>query len=110
MPKPPIRRATQLHPPSRFELEPYVSPSPRQLFSGSIKYTSEEHFAEAKPEDRGGEDGGLMSVDRGHVLETLQALDGKRALGRLLERVLGYDGDGGLVSTDGWPEEVSEGV
>jgi hypothetical protein len=48
-----------------------------------------------------------MSVNRDRVLEALEALDGRRGLRRLIERVLGYDGEEGLISTDGWREDVS---
>ncbi|MBA3471925.1 MAG: class I SAM-dependent DNA methyltransferase, partial [Rubrobacter sp.] len=45
-------------------------------------------------------------VDRDKVLEGLRSLDGDHALRRLLVRVFGYEGEGGLVSGDGWPEEL----
>ncbi len=45
-------------------------------------------------------------IDRDKVLGQLRSLEGDRVLRRLLVRVLGYEGDGGLVSEDGWPEEL----
>jgi len=51
-----------------------------------------------------------MSVYRDRVLEALRDLDGQRGLRRLLERVLGYDGERGLISTDDWREDVSDAL
>ena len=51
-----------------------------------------------------------MSINRDRVLEALRDLDGQRGLRRLLERVLGYDGERGLISTDDWREDVSDAL
>lgn len=48
-----------------------------------------------------------MPVNRDNVYEALSKLDGDRALRNLLERELGYDYEGGLISSDGWPEDLA---
>ena len=51
-----------------------------------------------------------MSVNQEKVYEALIQLDGERSLRRLLERVLGYDYEGGLISTDELPAGTEEEV
>jgi hypothetical protein len=51
-----------------------------------------------------------MIVDKERVRKTLEGLDGEEALRRLLERELGYDYEGGLISADELPAGVEEEV
>lgn len=51
-----------------------------------------------------------MIVDQKKVRKALEELDGERALRQLLERELGYDYEGGLISTDELPAGVEEEV
>jgi hypothetical protein len=48
-----------------------------------------------------------VAVNRDKVYEALDKLDGDRALRTLLERDLGYDYEGGLISGDDWPEDLA---
>ena len=48
-----------------------------------------------------------MAVDRDRVHRALRDLDGERALRNLLERELGYDYEGGLISIDDLSEDVA---
>jgi hypothetical protein len=48
-----------------------------------------------------------LGVDRNRIERALKDLDGERALRSLLERELGYEGEHGLISTDGWREELT---
>lgn len=48
-----------------------------------------------------------MGVDRNRIERALKNLDGERALRSLLERELGYEGEHGLISTDGWREDLA---
>ena len=48
-----------------------------------------------------------MTVNRDKVHEALGKLDGDRALRNLLVRELGYEHEGGLISGDGWPEDLA---
>jgi hypothetical protein len=48
-----------------------------------------------------------VAINRDKVHEALGKLDGDRALRNLLVRELGYDYEGGLISGDGWPEELA---
>ncbi len=47
-----------------------------------------------------------MTVDRSRVEESLRNLDGERSLRHLLVRELGYEAEGGLISTDDWRDDV----
>lgn len=51
-----------------------------------------------------------MTVDKEKVQRVLEGLDGEEALRRLLERELGYDYEGGLISTDDLPVGVEEEI
>lgn len=51
-----------------------------------------------------------MLVDKEKVHKSLEGLDGERALRQLLERELGYDYEGGLISTEELPAGVEEEV
>ncbi|MGB3632942.1 MAG: hypothetical protein WA982_02765 [Rubrobacteraceae bacterium] len=51
-----------------------------------------------------------MSVNQDKVYEAPMELDSGRSLRRLVERVLGYDHAGGLISTTGWPQDIVESM
>ncbi len=51
-----------------------------------------------------------MIVDREKVRRSLEGLDGEGALRRLLVRELGYDYEGGSISSDGLPAGVEEEI